>query len=233
MKKKLLVIGPVTPQESDLKSIAATLSFLDETYTIDFIDSLSMMDEMPDSHFYQFWHQKLCHYLPQYEGFLGFSFGGVILQQCLSLFETYKKPLILFSTPTFADATLNKKLGRVISLSRENKVEEALQLLYTDVFYPNTQPLKLHTDLNNDAAAKRLIFGLTKVLQTDSRAQLALSTVDHLHLIGESSHLVNQKNVIHPENGRLLIVPGAGMRVLQDNLPYCEDRIREVLNSES
>ncbi len=56
--------------------------------------------------------------------------------------------------------------------------------------------------------------------------------VDHLHLIGECSNLVNNENVVAPKTGCLVQVPQAGMRVLQDNLPFCQKIIIERLRSE-
>lgn len=233
MKKKntLLVIAPVLPQSSDIGSIASTLSFLDN-YHIDFIDPLSISDDLPNESYYQLWKKKLGEWLPNYNAFLGFSFGGVILQQCFSLFEKVKKPIILFSTPTFADNPLTKKLGEVIHLCKENRLDEALAFLYRDVFYPNEPPRESFKISDNSLAAKRLIFGLKRVLDTDSTQILQQTSVDHLHLIGEYSNLVNKENVIAPHTGSLLIVPKASMRVLQDNPAYCKKVILERLNSE-
>lgn len=118
----------------------------------------------------------------------------------------------------------------MIQLCKENRVEEALQTLYEDVFYPNKAPLIDYQKYDLEIASKRLIFGLQRALDTDSRDKLRDATVDHLHLIGEFSQLVNKGNVVAPEVGRLVIVPEASMRVLQDNPVYCKNRILEQLN---
>lgn len=156
----------------------------------------------------------------------------MILQQCFSLFNNTHKPIILFSTPTFADNALTEKLTKVIHLCQEDKLQEALIALYQPVFHPYKMPA-LNYSLNKTIAYERLIFGLSRVLQTDSRAILEHNKVKHLHLIGEYSNLVNKHNVIAPLNGRLLIVPKASMRVLQDNLPYCQGVILEALKHET
>ncbi|WP_058452674.1 hypothetical protein [Legionella maceachernii] len=230
MKKRILTIAPVMPCESDIKEIAKTLSFLNETYQIDFIDPLIIAEELPNEAYYHLWQNELEKRCLNYDAFLGFSFGGVILQQCFTLFERIRKPLVLFSTPTFADDKLREKLGKVIQLCKENRVEEALQTLYEDVFYPNKAPLIDYQKYDLEIASKRLIFGLQRALDTDSRDKLRDATVDHLHLIGEFSQLVNKGNVVAPEVGRLVIVPEASMRVLQDNPVYCKNRILEQLN---
>lgn len=231
-KKKIITIGPVSAQPEDIASIANTLSFLDEDYTIDYLDSLSIMQNVPNKAYYQLWEQKLAPYIDNYDAFFGFSFGGVIIQQCFSLFAKVHKPIILFSTPTFADNTLTEKLGKVISLCQEKKLEEALYALYQPVFYPNKMPpLLTVAPPYKKQAYERLIFGLTRVLNTDATAILQENKVAHLHLIGDNSNLVNSKNVIAPNNGRLIIVPHSSMRMLQDNRLFCQKIILEALNN--
>ncbi len=134
---------------------------------------------------------------------------------------------VLFSTPTFADSSLNQKLGTVINLLKKNQVDQALSALYSDVFYPHQQPSCDWATLDQAEAAKRLIGGLTRVLNTDSSNLVKTTPVNHLHLIGECSNLINIQNVLSPKTGWLLPVPGAGMRVLQDNLSFCKKIIME------
>ncbi|MDR3504501.1 MAG: hypothetical protein P4L79_18185 [Legionella sp.] len=229
-KKKILVMGPVSAHAEDMASIANTLTFLNEDYAIDYLDSLSIMEELPNVAYYQLWEKKLATCINEYDAFFGFAFGGVIIQQCFSLFQPLNKPIILFSTPSFADSSLNHKLGLVVHLCQENKLDEALHALYEPVFYPNPMPPLSSTNLNRNQAYKRLIFGLNRVLQTDSRAILQNNQVPHLHLIGEYSNLVNSKNTIAAQNSQLVIVPHSSMRVLQDNPAYCQKIIWEVLS---
>lgn len=228
-KKKILTFGPVSAHPDDIKSIAATLTFLHESYTIDYIDSLSIMEEIPNADYYPLWEQKLASCYDDYDAFMGFSFGGVILQQCFSLVQASPKPIILFSTPTFADRSLTQKLGKVIHLCQENKLEAALSALYQPVFYPYPAPPLSSAGLDKTQAYKRLISGLTRVLNTDSTSILQNNQVPHVHLIGEYSDLVNTKNVIAARNGQLVIVPQSSMRVLQDNPAYCQKVILETL----
>lgn len=229
MKKRILVLAPVMPQESDIAGIANTLVFLHKDFQIDFIDPLSVSDALSNAAYYRYWESTLKKQLAYYDAFLGFAFGGVILQQCFSLFTGIKKPILLFSTPSFANESLQEKLGKVIRLCKETRVIEALSYLYDEVFYPNKPPVIDYAAYNKDIVARRLIIGLQRVLDTDSTNILKDTTVDHLHLIGECSNLVNSANVIAPKTGLLLIVPAAGMRVLQDNQVYCKNLILERL----
>ena len=190
------------------------------------------MKNISDTAYYHLWEQELVKHIPHYDAFFGFSLGGVILQQCFSLFVSNNKPIVLFSTPTYSDQALTQKLGEVIDLCKKNHVDEALQSLYQHVYYPNSIPTHSYEPLNSEIAAKRLIYGLTRVLETDSTLIVKESNIKHLHLIGEHSYLVNANNVVAPKTGRLLTVPGAGMRVLSDNLSYCKHAIWETLNSE-
>jgi hypothetical protein len=237
MKKKILAIAPVMPQQSDIESIASTLSFLQTVYQIDLIDPLAINNELStdiaNEHYYQLWQAHLSKWLTNYDAFFGFSFGGVILQQNFSLFAQSKKPVVLFSTPTFADSALQKKLSHVIELCKASRVNDALAFLYKDVFYPHDSPLQILAKSSLAKAANRLIFGLQRVLNTDAKSILQHTTVEHLHLIGEYSNLVNKENVLAPRTGNLFIVPQAGMRVLQDNPPYCKRLILERLDSET
>ena len=228
-KRKILLIGPVSAQADDCFSMASSFSFLNEHYVIDCLDPLSIMDTVPNNVYYSRWKDKLAERINDCDAFFGFAFGGVIIQQCFSLFTKKHKPVVLFSAPSFADCSLIQKLGAVVRLCQNNKLEEALTALYEPVFYPNQIPL-LTVTLNREQACERLIFGLTRVLQTDSTEVLKENTVEHLHLIGEYSNLVNEHNVITPKTGRLVVVPQASMRVMQDNPLYCKKMILEALN---
>ncbi|WP_019215609.1 hypothetical protein [Legionella tunisiensis] len=114
-------------------------------------------------------------------------------------------------------------MGDVITLCKANRVNDALVSLYKDVFSPYDAPLQTLPASSMVSAANRLIFGLQRVLDTDATAILEQTTVDHLHLIGECSTLVNKENVLAPRVGDLCIVPQAGMRVLQDNPSFAKN----------
>ncbi|CAM2917275.1 hypothetical protein [Legionella worsleiensis] len=228
-KKKILVLTPDTPHPSYIDLVVSPLTFLADEYAIHPLDSLSIMEDIPLSSFYSLWAQKLEAYIPNYDAFFGFSFGGVILQQCFSLFAGVKKPIVLFSTPTFADITLKNTLEKVITQCKNNQLDLALNTLYQHVYYPNAIPEYSLHQLDNTVAIDRVIYGLQRVLATDSTAIVSSCTVNHLHLIGAHSHLVNTDNVVPPQTGTLLQVPAAGMRVLRDNPHYCQKVLWEAL----
>jgi hypothetical protein len=228
MKKKILIIAPVMAQPSEIGLFASSLAFMQPYANMEFLDPLSIIDmDLPNEAYYEAWQSHLASIIPHFDAFIGFSFGGVILQQCFSLFEN--QPIILFSTPTFSDSALHQKLGMVIRLCEKKQLEQALNTLYAQVYYPNPQPSCDWTTLDPSEAAKRLKTGLTRVLTTDSSYLVKTSNINLLHLMGEHSDLVNAQNVLPPKKGLLLTVPGAGMRVLQDNLAFCRNPILEKL----
>lgn len=231
-KKRLLIIGPVSTQTSSLKHLSQNLSFLNPYYSIECLDPLVTLQECPDEEYYGIWQNQLKQLIKIYDAFVGFSFGGVILQQCFSILNGKKKQIILFSTPTFADSLLREKLEAVISLCSQNKLEEALSSLYQAVYAPHSIPVTALRYLNRELSIKRLIFGLSKVLNANCISILNHCNVNHLHLIGEKSQLVNTNNVIKPSCGQLIVVPEASMRVLESNPAFCKDVIFKALNHE-
>ncbi len=88
------------PQQSDIESIASTLSFLEAVYQIDFIDPLAINKtfsiDISNDVYYQLWQDHLKKWLVNYDAFFGFSFGGVILQQCFLYLLTVKSLLFYF-----------------------------------------------------------------------------------------------------------------------------------------
>ncbi|MFI4918869.1 MAG: hypothetical protein ACHP65_04870 [Legionellales bacterium] len=230
--KKILVIAPIMPQPQEIESIKDWLSFLAADYSIDVLDPLTVVSsEGSNEEYYQTWRRKLLGYLSTHDAFFGFSLGGVILQQCLSVFNLTNKPIVLFSTPTIADSSLLTNLGDVIRLCQQNQLQNALMRLYEPVLYPNKPPTTFNVE-NESLALTRLISGLQRVLETDSTAILNETVVNHLHLIGAHSQLVNINNVMAPKTGRLLLVPDAGMRVLQDNEAFCKKMVLAALNDD-
>ncbi|MCA0402953.1 MAG: hypothetical protein LCH30_04055 [Proteobacteria bacterium] len=230
--RKILALAPVMADESEIKTLALSLHFLENQYQIDFLDPLSDGFGESNELYFQIWQQKLAACQKDYDAFIGFSLGGVILQQALSLFNDLNKPLFLFSTPSFADKELKAKLNQVISLAKEKRVAEALEALYSNVFIHEIPALCLSVN-DEERASKRLAFGLNIVAEADSRPYLDAYPNNYLVFIGALSQLVNQKNIaVKPSS--LVVVPHAGMRVLQDNANYCQkiilDRLNETVN---
>lgn len=230
-KKKLLVIGPITPKYSEIVSISDSLNFLRPNYEIKFFDSLeNVSNEISSKNFYFDWLNKLKYESSNFDGFLGFSFGGVILQKSFTLFENINKPIILFSTPSFIDHSLNIKLTTIVEKIKSGQLKEAIQHLNNNVFYPNNPPQKAYFPDDSGQESLRMIKGFEFILKTDSRKILSGTTIQYLHFVGDQSLLVNRDNVVQSINGKIDYVPVSGMRVLQDNPHYCIKKISEFLS---
>lgn len=227
--KKILVIGPALAQWSEIERISESLNFLNCQYAVDYIDPLeTLTKDTKRIDFFNSWEIKIKLLLDNYDAFFGLSLGGVILQKNFNLFKQRNKSLVLFSVPSFSDAPLLKKLDSVINLIREKSVIDGINELSRFVFYPFAIPkCSILNDCDLDQAALRLSYGLQFVKETDSRLALKETSINYLHLIGQESLLVNNKNVVAFSGCQLEIVPRAGMRVLQNNLDYCIAKITE------
>lgn len=227
--KKILIIGPILPQWSDIDCFSKNLSFLKKDYNLSFFDPFKFFDKkITLKFFYQKWRNFLKKQEDSYDVFMGFSFGGVILQQCFSFFEISGKPIVLFSTPSFSDDLIHKKLSKVVFLAGKGLVKEAILCLNKHVYYPNMK-IDNFVITELEQAANRLSFGLKSILTTDSRKILQSTHVNYLNLIGEHSDLVNYRNVIEVKSGKVVQVPNSGMRVLECNQDYCINSIKELL----
>lgn len=232
-KKKILVLAPVMACHEHADDLLRMLSFLNPTSELTVLDPLLELSSLSNDDYYKKWQETLSSLLNQYDAYIGFSFGAVILQQCFPLFESQQildKPVILFSAPAFTDAFLSDRLGKVIEFAQKNQLEAAYQLLMSQVLHPFA-PNKVEAIFNDvPTACARLSEGLTRVITTDSRAVLSTTSVKHYHFIGEQSYLVNRNHVFDSKNANLVIVPNAGMRVLQDNVEFCYQKIEEILS---
>jgi hypothetical protein len=125
--KKLLIIGPILSEWSEINFIKKTLQFLIPQYELDFLDPLiNLTVQTERKNFFAEWYSRIELILSKYDAFFGFSLGGVIIQQCLPLFERQNKPVLFFSVPSFSDKMLSTRLREIINLIRQAKITEAI-----------------------------------------------------------------------------------------------------------
>lgn len=231
-KKKILLMAPVMPATEHSQELVKSLSFLSSSYDFHVIDPLSELSNLDNETYYRHWQTRLEPLVDTHDVFIGFSFGAVILQRCFSFLikeNIADKPILLFSAPSFADNALKEKLGKVVALAKQIKLQAAYQLLMQQVLYP-APPKEVSIAADDPAlACARLVEGLSRVLTTDLRDTLANNDLRYHHFIGEHSYLVNQHNVVTSKSGTLITVPNAGMRVLQDNAAFCHKKIAGIL----
>ena len=229
---KILVVGPITAAASQLEVFKTSLKQLMPSYDYDVLDPLQVFDDISNQQFYQRWHERLSKLVDQYDGYIGFSFGAVVLLQTLTLFEQQsikQKPLILFSAPMVADSLLFDKLTAVIKLAEANKLQQAEQLLMSYVFAPHTKAPDLAAIEDEEQACQRLVYGLNRALTTDCSAAINAVKREIIHFIGADSQLVTSKQALSLPTGKTITVPNAGMRVLQDNPDFCQQQLRYAL----
>ena len=232
--QKILVLAPALACASHLSSIEAMLvPFFSRGAVFDICDPLETLSDLDNQAYYEAWSLKLAACLSQYDIVIGFSFGGVILQQNFALFEQEQfkhLPIILFSTPSFTDDALKEKLSAVIDDAKAYALDKAYTRLMQSVAYPNASDIISADSQNAKLSCERLVQGLTRVLTTDSTNQLKQTKVNYLHCIGASSALVNQYNVFEAAGCTLATIASAGMRVLQDNPAEVRTKLRAYLS---
>ena len=231
MAKRILMISPILPEYSAFEAMVLPLGFLKSEYELCCIDALLPLTEnMTVTEYYHYWKTWLVQFAAHYDVLMGFSLGGVVLQQSFELLEVMNKPVILFSTPSFSDPLLLNRLGEVRRLVESQQLHKAVATLNDYVAYPDRCVCKIAFCEDEKQISLRLSKGLSFVSAVDSRQILRTSKNNTLHIVGDKSQLVNHGNVVKSEYGKLEFVPNAGMRVLQNNLGFCQRKILEYLN---
>jgi hypothetical protein len=229
--KSLVILAPITALQKEILDIASPLNFLKSRYNLEIIDPLEgVTSDMSAESFYYSWREKIKYMSDNCAGFIGFSFGGVILQRCFSMFAKNKKLIILFSTPSFINEDLYKKLNAVRDKVKDEGLTAAIKFLNSQVLYPSCKVFEPE-DYEGlyQLASLRIVKGIEFILNIDMKNHISDNMVDYINFIGEESALVNKGNVCQGPLGQVDFVPGAGMRVLSDNLDHCEKRIEEYI----
>jgi hypothetical protein len=201
-------------------------------------DALTLLDPLQDLkpsdniNYYQYWTEQLTSTYAEVDILVGFSLGGVILQQSFGQLAALRSTLpkiVLFSTPSFINADLRTKLDSVISLIQAEKLVEAYTMKMQYILAPLQTPAPSPQFDNPKLATQRLLSGLQRIVTTCSEAQLTQgNTPEYVQFVGEYSQLVNQENVLSTKSGTLVVVPNAGMRVLEDNPQFCHKKLQEI-----
>jgi hypothetical protein len=229
---KLLVIGPVLAEWSQMRYIENTLGFLKSSYDTTFLDPLEDITIARNrTIFFEAWREKILSVLVNYDLLIGFSLGGLILQECFAqiLKSKERKKIIFFSVPSFVDEMLHTRLNTVIQKINQLGIHSGMHAKNEYVFSPYSVTGNQGSVADPALASLRLTRGLEIILNTDSRRLLMNKAVPYLHFIGEKSALINHNNVIHPYPEYLHVVPAASMRVLQDNPKYCIHYIQKYI----
>ncbi len=228
--KRIAVLLPALAETSMQHPIAQSLKFLEPFgYVCDLVDPLNPLDESPDKAFYANWSDRLQAMIETHVAFMGLSLGGVILQSCISSFKQSNRPLFLFSAPTKCDKALQQALAKVIALLKSDDSDKALEIRQKWLKPSASTRHSKHLLKDKAFASKRLISGYSRVRNTDTEKEVQGSNVPSYHFVGEHSPLVKREHVFATSCGEVLTVPGAYMRVLEDNPSFCQKALLERL----
>ncbi len=225
---KVLAISPKLPQPSNLEAFSHCLDFLKPQCAITFVDSLEKFENLSFNAFSDYWQQKILSLMDQYDAFIGFSLGGVVLLNCLQEFNSKNKVIILCSTPSKLEPVLSEKLSAIYNLTKDNQTQEAIHQLNNWIFSKEKEGEDALLD-DKEIVNKRMQFGLGYVLHHPLPERVLQSTTKVYQLVGENSKLVTKDNIYVTPNTTLCVVPHSGQRVLEDNPEFTQKMIKDWL----
>lgn len=227
--KKIIVFGPALPRWNEIDAIKKSLYFLSPDYSLSFLDPLADAIVNPSQVTnYRLWRDRIKAQMNDCVAFIGFSFGGVILRHCFELFNQIKKTIILLSVPEKIDITLQEQLSKIIAYAEQGNADLAMKIHQQSIFFPSQPTSEYIFPEEKSTMCKRLSVGLQAVLNINNHC--ITHPIKHLSLVGEKSKLVNINHIQPSVEGRCVIVPKAGMRVLQDNPLFCQSIIMDELH---
>jgi hypothetical protein len=232
-QKNMLILSPILPLWSDMDGIKPIFDVFKSSYQLTFLDSLTHIHhDTPTSEFFERWQEYLASNSTHYDVILGLSFGALILQKSLKIFEHSKTKLMLVSSPSQLDDDLIEKLSLVQHYAKTREIQEAVNLLNLFACYPSAPPELPLTLYGSTDAAQRVIAGIELVLTHDVVKTTNINK-RYLNIVGENSKLVKASNTINSPKSETIIVQNAGMRVFQDNPIFCfETILKEISNDQ-
>lgn len=227
--KKVLILSPILFNWQEITIIKESLKFLNVIADIDYIDSTSsgkIANSAQD--FFLDWRDKMMLIRDKYDIFIGFSFGGVVLQQVINILKG--KKIIFISSPFKPSHQLKTRLNAIKILLQSGKIESGLTLHNSYVFAPFNPPANKIECTNCARDIDRVINGYSILLDTDSTIKLMQADTRSINLIGEKSSLVTVGDVFTNEFHTIVKIPSSGMRVLQDNPSFTHKIITDFIN---
>ncbi|QHC32071.1 MULTISPECIES: alpha/beta fold hydrolase [unclassified Streptomyces] len=155
---------------------------------------------------------------------VGNALGGAVVQQLLDQPWTHRADVVLLSSPTVADGTLDATLERIAAAVAERGTAAALDLLHEVVRGPaDPAPLPAPAgprdtpDSGRDGAddplsGRRLATGLRLLHRADLRDRVEAFPGRLLHVYGTESNLVGERHLATGPGHNGVGIPGAGMR---------------------
>jgi len=221
--KKGLIVSSITAEEI-IPNI--TIDFFKQYFPsvqFDYIDIMSFSADCKNiecmTKMFKSW---LSSEQNNYDFFIGFAYGGVILQYSMDLIQN--KKVILISSPEYINTELNQKLSLLSKMLMKNLTYEAIELLDSFV-YTNQSSSKYAFNIPLKQVNSRLQNGFQMILKMD---RFNNNSENIIKIVGEKSNLVNIDNIVAKNNA--IEIPDAGMRVLEENAGKVQETINEFLN---
>lgn len=228
--KNIVAIGPKLNQASDLVPFSNCLDFLNSEYNIHWVDPLEKYENLSFQEYADYWRTYIKMYFNDYDAFIGFALGALLLFENLDLFSESKKVIILFSPPSVLDEQLKSKLVNALKISESGHIFDAIELLDSYVHAnPTIHGKKQYTE-PTDKITARFEFALRYVLNHIIPKQIGDNKTRVYQLVGDKSQLVTINNILKTPNTILSVVPNAGNRVLEDNPSFTHNLVRDWLH---
>lgn len=223
-KKTILAISPILPTHQDLDLFSKSLSFLENDYCIEWVDPLYNKENMSHHEFNLYWHDFFKSN-KQYYGFIGFSFGAMLLHIFAHLCED--KPTVLIAPPIVMTKDLEYKLKTTLELCQHSGIKSCMDYLMQYVSKDSDD--ESYSDYLS-CETGRMVFGLNYVISFINHKDIA-QTSPVLQMVGEDSNLVKRENLFITKSSTVKIIPNAGMRVLSENPEYSQNILKKWLKS--
>lgn len=223
-----LIFSPLRTSWPEKTPLIELVEVLLPNHKLLYVDSLQWLGESQDFFGYvKALKKDVSKFIDNADVVMGFSLGGTIIQYLFPTFSNAHKKIIIFSSPTYINYSLNKKLSLIRDLLALGKTDKAIKLFNK---YVGSTVIDVDESLNINEQS-RLVRGINLLLTADAKVAVSQKATSYLHLLGKNSLLVSPKSVATSVNGDFQLVPNAGMRVLEDNFAYCQELIHKYLES--
>lgn len=229
---KLLVALPILACSEHQLIFKRACRFLEDDYVLHFYDPLEQAD-LAESSFSQWWNKQQAYFKQLagcFDGYLGFSLGGMLLIRFFALFAI-NRPLVLLSTPKALAGGLSAKLELLLTLLQQGWVKEANVLKNYYVHAPESPSTLIDFEHKQvQIAQNRLYQGLFFVEELARQGMPELKQ-SFLSYYGSESLLVNAYNVYQTQQCASIPVQQSGMRVLSQGPDQVQQNILQYLRS--
>ncbi|PHM44974.1 hypothetical protein Xmau_01179 [Xenorhabdus mauleonii] len=241
LRPETVIFSPIMPLW-DQGNFCTPLTLLLEKngYRVTIIDTLSLINhanpDLIDSDFFiKTVEQELNQRFYRPYLLIGFAMAGTAVQLLAPRLKMLTG-VISISGPGYIDMPLFGKLTQLMTLLKENQLDEAISLLHDFVIPEGGTPFPPASTIPNhfrDIAQTRLIIGFSLLLKFDARTVLHNYKGKFLSIVGRSSQLATVCNQVVSSNLEhcFAVIDKAGMRPWDDQPKFINDVINDWLKT--